>query len=217
MPSSDNLCKYEGNNVLLVEGTNDCHVVMALCEVYKVPETFGIYACGNDDRVLKRLNALISQANLPKKIGVMLDADGEVANRWESIKAKLRAYNYEFPDPPEPSGTIIEGNSIRPRLGIWLMPNNQTSGMLEDFCVDMMAPGSKEYVTNTVVHAQQNGFCTFKGVHFSKAVVHTYLAWQDEPGCPLGQAITKRSLQPDTKIAIVFTEWLNRLFNSPNC
>ncbi|BAC91019.1 gsl3078 [Gloeobacter violaceus PCC 7421] len=53
---------------------------------------------------------------------------------------------------------------------------------------------------------------TFKEVHRSKAVIHTYLAWCDEPGYPLGKAITSQSLQPQTSIARKFTDWLVRLF-----
>lgn len=47
---------------------------------------------------------------------------------------------------------------------------------------------------------------------FSKAVIHTYLAWQDEPDRPLGQAITKQALRPQTDIAVRFTDWLKALF-----
>ena len=54
---------------------------------------------------------------------------------------------------------------------------------------------------------------TFQSLHLSKAIIHTYLAWQDEPGYPMGQAITKQSLRPHTDIAIKFTDWLTRLFN----
>ena len=36
---------------------------------------------------------------------------------------------------------------------------------------------------------------TFKAAHYTKAVVHTYLALQDKPGKPLGQAITAESLR----------------------
>jgi len=40
---------------------------------------------------------------------------------------------------------------------------------------------------------------TFIPNHKSKAVIHTYLAWQNEPGMPLGQAITARALNPEKK------------------
>jgi hypothetical protein len=52
------VCRQDTDKVLLVEGDNDCHVVMALCAAHTVPETFGIYQCGSDIGVLKRLNAL---------------------------------------------------------------------------------------------------------------------------------------------------------------
>jgi len=53
----------------------------------------------------------------------------------------------------------------------------------------------------------------FKEAHLSKAELYTYLAWQDEPGKPFGIAITAHALQPETKIAHLFTDWLHRLFN----
>ena len=53
------ICKSEAERVLLVEGKDDCHVILALAQYYRLPENFGIYECGNDANVLKRLNALI--------------------------------------------------------------------------------------------------------------------------------------------------------------
>jgi hypothetical protein len=49
---SADICKEQGRKILLVEGINDCHVVMALCKAHDVPQTFGLYECGNDDGVL---------------------------------------------------------------------------------------------------------------------------------------------------------------------
>ncbi len=43
-------------------------------------------------------------------------------------------------------------------------------------------------------------------------MIHTYLAWQDESGYPLGRAITRQALRPQTEIAIRFAHWLTRLF-----
>ena len=53
------ICKSEAERVLLVEGKDDCHVILALAQYYQLAENFGIYECGSDERVLKRLNALI--------------------------------------------------------------------------------------------------------------------------------------------------------------
>ena len=45
-----------------------------------------------------------------------------------------------------------------------------------------------------------------------KAVLHTWLAWQEEPGTPMGQAMTKRYLDPKIHPAPAFEAWLRELF-----
>ncbi|MFB8792229.1 MAG: DUF3226 domain-containing protein [Potamolinea sp.] len=207
------VCKQNTEKVLLVEGDNDCHVVMALCAAHNVPETFGIYQCGSDVGVLKRLNALIISPNPPQVIGVMLDADNpSLEGRWESIKGKLKHYIYVFPNIPDADGTVVEAVTDKPKLGFWLMPNNQNSGMLEDFCAELAEPASLSFARECVEQAQIKEITTFKEVHRSKAVIHTYLAWHDEPGYPLGKAITRKALRPHTEVAVRFTNWLIRLF-----
>ncbi|MBW4672260.1 MAG: hypothetical protein KME60_33810 [Cyanomargarita calcarea GSE-NOS-MK-12-04C] len=206
------VCKQDTDKILLVEGDNDCHVVMALCAAHTIPETFGMYQCGSDVGVLKRLNALIVRPNPPQVIGVMLDADNSLASRWESIKGKLKHYNYAFPTKPDADGTIVQSLAYEPLLGFWLMPNNQDSGMLEDFCAELAKPASLAFARECVEEAQRKNLTTFKEVHLSKAIIHTYLAWHNEPGYPLGKAITRQALRPQTDVAIRFTNWLINLF-----
>ncbi len=118
-------CKDKSEQVLLVEGKNDCHVIMALCKQFSLPEQFGIFDCEGDIKVLKRLNALIPGPDPPKTIDILLDADRDgVLKRWNQIKQKIKSHNYAFPEQPELSGTILPVNPGKPRLGIWLMPNN---------------------------------------------------------------------------------------------
>lgn len=206
------VCKQDTDKVLLVEGDTDCHVVMALCKAHNVPEVFGIYQCGSDDGVLKRLNALIIRPNPPQVIGIMLDADNpSLEGRWRSINRKLQTYSYKLPTKPDADGTIIISND-EPKLGFWLMPNNQDSGMLEDFCADLADPNSLEFARECVAQAKAKQLTTFKDVDRSKAEIHTYLAWHDEPENPLGRAITKQALRPNTDLAIKFTNWLTQLF-----
>ena len=92
------------------------------------------------------------------------------------------------------------------------MPNNQDAGILEDFCAKLAEPASLEFAENCVKKAYESKVTTFKEVDYSKAVIHTYLSWHDEPGYPLGKAITSQALRPHTDIAFKFTEWLKRLF-----
>ncbi|MBD2312281.1 hypothetical protein H6G20_11470 [Desertifilum sp. FACHB-1129] len=214
MSSKKDICKQDSDKVLLVEGTNDCHVVMSLCKANQVTEgLFGIYECGSDDDVLKRLNALIVRPNPPQVIGVMLDADSSLQLRWQSIRDKLRNnHSYVLPTNPDIDGTVVERLEDKPKLGFWLMPNNQDSGMLEDFCAKLAEPECFKFAQECVQEAQRKNIVTFKAAHYSKSVIHTYLAWQDEPGYPLGKAITGLALRSDIEIAVRFTNWLNRLF-----
>ena len=156
----DNVCRQDTDKVLLVEGNNDCHVVLALCNAHQVPETFGIYQCGSDIGVLKRLNALILRPDPPEVIGVMLDADNpSLLGRWNRVRGKLRGnnHNYAIPDSPEIDGTIVDNVEDKPKLGFWLMPNNQDSGMLEDFCAELAEPDSLLFAQECVekAHAMQ--------------------------------------------------------------
>ena len=206
-------CKYGGKKVLLVEGKTDCHVILALRSYYKIPENFGIYQCGGDLEVLKRLNALILQPAPPERIGVILDADyGNIESRWGQVREKLKNHSYSMPGQPAPNGTIIEGGEDIPVIGVWLMPDNQTSGLLEDFLMPMVPAKAIEAASACVKKAESTGVARFKKPHRSKAVIHTYLSWQDEPGRPLGQSITSLALQPDTGLAETFVNWLKRLF-----
>jgi hypothetical protein len=208
------ICKDEGNRVLLVEGKNDCHVVLALCNSHDVPKTFGIHECEGADGVLKRLNALILRPGPPEIIGVVLDADNDGVNaRWQKIQTKIREHGYLFPTNVRPEGTILEDNPGKPRIGIWLMPNNEDPGILEDFLLAMAGREGTIAASECVAMAKDKGLTSFRENHSSKAVIHTYLAWQDEPGKPLGQAVTSHALEPNTHIAVVFVGWLNRLFN----
>lgn len=206
------------SNVLLVEGNNDYHVVGALCRAHGLPNgLFETKDCKGDDGALRTLNASImaSEMERPNVIGLMLDADRpDVAGRWQSIRHKLQDYPYLLPEQPVSTGTIITSTEQGfPQLGFWLMPNNQDIGMLEDFVKEMMPSNCVSVVEQCLIQAQASGCTNYKTVHQSKAIVHTYLAWQNEPGRPIGQAITARALQPGTDTAIQFTTWLGNLFN----
>jgi hypothetical protein len=210
----EDLCKSQGSTILLVEGVNDCHAIMALCEKFKVPETFGIYECGGGTEVLKRLNALLLAPSKPNIIGVVLDTDNpDLATRWNSIKDKLKHYHINFPADPTIDGTIIEADEDLPRLGFWLMPNNQAPGMLEDFCLAMINSQYIKVIDKCLSVAKAGKISNFREVHRSKAKLRVYLALQDEPGLPLGQAITARILLSNNTLAVNFISWLNSLFN----
>jgi hypothetical protein len=112
-------------------------------------------------------------------------------------------------------GTIIE-ESLLPIAGIWLMPNNQLPGMLEDFVGFLVPQGDPLWNrAGECLNGIPAEHRRFYDVNRSKAHIHTWLAWQDEPGTPLGSAITKRYLDADAAHAKLLMDWVRRLFNLP--
>lgn len=51
----------------------------------------------------------------------------------------------------------------------------------------------------------------FKATYLSKAHVHTWLAWQEEPGTRMGETFKKRYLDPNHPQANLFVACIKRL------
>lgn len=149
-----------------------------------------------------------------RTLGVVLDADENPERRWHAIGGRLAEEGYtSIPRQPARSGTIID-ESGKPRVGIWLMPNNQLPGMLEDFVVhlipkdDVLRPKAQQ-VLDEIESQKLNRYPL---AHHPKALIHTWLAWQRNPGQPMGQAITAHTLGRNEATAQSFANWLNTLF-----
>ena len=210
---SAEVCRESGSRLLLVEGRNDCHVVMALANARGLERRFGIYECGNKGLVLSRLNALVISAQKLEILGAVLDANAVGAARcWQSVRQKLGRYSYKFEEGPEIGGSIVSGERGEPRLGIWIMPDNENPGNLEGFCLSLLSEAESAAAQEAVDLGVARGVATFKPSQRSKAIVHTFLAWQDEPGRPLGQSITGGRLAGSAEMAGLFVSWLERLF-----
>ena len=205
-----------GPRMLLTEGKNDCHVICSLCVKYNIEENFQIYDCQSDERALKKLSALISSSIAPEVLGIVIDADNpSLRGKWDNLNARLVKEGYTLPAIPSEGGTILELVG-KPKIGIWLMPNNKIDGMLEDFCAELASPDAIAFARKCTMEAKDNGFSTFIDNHLSKATVHAFLSWQDTPGMPLGQAITANALNGEHDSAVKFVEFLNLLFSAPN-
>jgi hypothetical protein len=212
-------CKDETSKVLVVEGKNDCHGVYQIAARNGLKDIFGIWQGDNDTQALERFGGLLVDRKRPHTLGIMLDADREaggsmrgVKHRWDQIASRLTGYKYDLPATPELDGTIMEGPPGLPRVGIWLMPDNQQDGMFEDFLLSQISTNAFEFAQLTVRTAREKGFGSYKLVHESKAITHCYLSWQDEPGYPVGIGVKSGLFNLESDAAKRFVAWLERLF-----
>ncbi len=201
----------EAKSVLLLEGSDDCNIISKFCEDNAIRADFGFCNCGGDNQVLHKLNALLKKSDPPEVIGVILDADQNIDERYQEIKAKVADF-YNLPKNMPKDGLVHLEKGL-PKLGIWIMPNNQDNGALEEFYLELATDIDTDFIDNTIQEAEKKELTSFKSQHRKKAIMHTYFAWQDTPGMPLHAAINKIVLDNNAEIAHVFKGWLISLFN----
>jgi hypothetical protein len=199
---------------LLVEGNDDQHVIWALCEHFKINETFDIIDAEGIDKLLVQIPIRFKQTDIDT-IGIIIDADTDLKSRWNNLKQIFSDQGIPLPVELPAEGLIVkESGSIT--IGIWIMPNNNVNGMLEDFIAflvpndDKLLPIIKDNL-NIIESKQLN---QYKPIHKSKAVIHSWLAIQEDPGTPMGLGITKRYLTTEEEVCLNLVNWLNRLFNN---
>lgn len=210
------MAKY--SQQLLVEGKDDKYVIYSLCEKFEIKESFEIKDCEGKDKLLDKLPTLLKGSGNLNTIGVVLDADTDLNNRWKEVCDILKkSGKYEdIPETCDKNGTIIfpkEEDDIK--VGVWLMPNNNDKGMLEDF-VSFLIPEDDKLlpkVDKALSEIEEEKLNQYKEIHKSKARILTWLAWQKVPGTPMGLAITKKYLSTTPVICQDFISWLNKLFN----
>jgi hypothetical protein len=210
---------------LLVEGKNDRHVIWALCQKYQVPQTFSVEIGINDgsnqqknqgvEELLDGIPVILKEENL-ETLGIVVDADQDLAARWQGMTNKLKEFGYrDIPPAPLENGWI-HTQEEKPKIGVWVMPDNQLPGMLEDFVAYLIPAEDKLQGKAHVIleEIEREALNPYSLTHHQKALIHTWLAWQQTPGMPMGQAITAKALCHDSAIAKRFIDWLNNLFGS---
>jgi hypothetical protein len=150
-------------------------------------------------------------------IAIVLDADTNIQSQWEAVKNRLLKLNFDVPEHPNTDGVLaLHKTDDTIKVGIWIMPDNRLNGMLEDF-VKMLVPANDlmiEKATKIVneIKEELDETTRFRDVHLAKAEIHTWLAWQENPGSPMGQAITKKYLNTDNEVCVRFLNWLTSIY-----
>lgn len=203
---------YPAPRVLWVEGKDDQAVVYALCAAHALPAVFEIQPRGGVETLLNGLGLALRGVPI-ERLGVVVDANGDADARWSAVARIARAEGYtDFPEAPDVAGTILSGFEASPRLGVWIMPDNSNPGTIEDFAAKLVPPGDALWVqAGEAVDSIPEQDRLFPVARRSKAHMHTWLAWQEQPGSPMGQAIGKGDLDAHAPAAQRFVAWLRRL------
>lgn len=210
---------------LLTEGKDDIFAIASLMGHYvpwgdknhKDQWPVKIEAAGSVDELLKPsyISSCFKRSGL-EAVGILLDADEDCKGRWESIRRACLPLHDDLPIEL-PSEGIINTKAGAPRLGIWIMPDNGSAGMLETFLSYLLPTSSRglwQHAIESTATAKEIG-APFRQAHLDKAHIHTWLAWQDRPGDPFGVALKRRCLEPHCPAAKSFADWFMKLYQLP--
>lgn len=211
---------------LIVEGS-DAIVIANICKKRRLPAPQGysneqkfkdefVVAAGGYDKALIAFSEALNNSAI-NRLGLVIDADEEgAARRLETIKNILAA---KFLDIDlsnfilASDGMIINahGSLI---VGVWIMPNNDNNGYLEHFVAQMAPHEDQLWIhTNSIVqNLTEQSFCRFSSIRKQKALVHTWLAWQQEPGKPMGVGIEAGYLDAHSISVDAFVNWMRQVF-----
>jgi hypothetical protein len=218
--------------LLHVEGPDDVAVISALLarhgiETKRGSEFLSIEVRGSVEKLLDSMGDAI-RVSTGSPVGFVLDIDTRLEDRWKVVRSRLEKIGVSPPDQCPPEGYVAQMTGYPFSFGVWLMPDcRQHSGKLEHLverlipenhplwtfareCVDSAAIRVDE--ANTGLPVDSTPWKRFTDADRIKAEVRTWLAWQSEPGAPMGAAITYHILKHDSAEALAFIRWLRRLY-----
>ena len=166
---------------LLVEGTDDENVLKHICGTRGVGRLDKVKNLGGFYKLRASIPAELRESDL-EAVGVVVDADTDMNSRWQSIRDQIISVGYQsVPIQPVVDGTILDPpeGTLLPKVGIWIMPNNRTDGILENFLRFLVRPPNDlfDHVEASVAAIPQE-HRRFKDLDEIKAIIHTWLAWQ---------------------------------------
>lgn len=190
-----------------------------------------IQPCGGIEEAIGKFEAaILNIASNPRVIGLVIDNDPD-QNRERQIselitriqQQRIGGDTFSWNTATGADGILVPGgfiaepaNDVTPRISYWLMPDNQNEGMLEDFLAQIIPYDRndlRDFAINSAQQAKSDYKAPYKDCHATKAAMHTYLAWQDEPGKPFGLAFDQKSFDSQHALAVGFVAWIQRLFS----
>jgi len=200
---------------LLVEGNDDEHVLKHVWDTLSLPYQHQIVRFDGVDELLVKMPVLLLESDI-EVVGIVLDADTNFESRWNSVRGRLISSGYQqVPTMPTYEGTVISppANTLLPVVGVWIMPDNASDGILEDFLKQLIPQNSLlfKHVEQSVDSIPAD-LRRFRDIARPKVLIHTWLAWQEVPGQPYGTAIKSKYLDPESDAAKRLSEWMRTLF-----
>jgi hypothetical protein len=213
-------------HVLLVEGFADRDFFEQVCKLLDLSPLVTVAtskdyqgARNTKEDIFKLLPDLLTQIGIGKieRLAVVVDADKlEHGSGYEKTLNKVKEItaNQGFAlAENQTNGLIFKHNEELTDFGLWIMPNNQDEGMLENF-IKQCVKNDELPLFNHAVQTVQNlpEPKKFEPHHETKAEVATWLAWQKKPGHGLYHSVQVDLLDTNHALFQEMAQWLKKIF-----
>jgi hypothetical protein len=177
--------EFTKTKFLAVEGKDEKNFLKKLLEYIDILDIADIYPAGGKDQFKNIMLALSKSRGFGslKKIAVIRDADENAEDAFKSVTGVLKNIGLQIPERP---GEFSSGS---PSVGVFIMSDNSSKGMLEDLCLESVKDHeSMECVENFITCTRE---LKEKPKIISKAKVQVFLATKPEIVNSLGVAAQK--------------------------
>ncbi|MBL0871002.1 MAG: hypothetical protein IBJ18_10545 [Phycisphaerales bacterium] len=203
-----------------------------------------VHCKGSDTGVIDAVSVAI-KASGKHPVGFVVDTDAfeppssqfpkgrrlSRTDRWSAIRARLASVEVVLPTPQQPidselpsGGFISRSLRFERDVGVWLMPDNRADyGKIEDLLSTLVPKGDALFELAKRATTEALGISTtrpsenpaIQTKNERKGQLHSWLAWQEEPGMSYGHALRRKYFEHNSSVATAFVAWFKRLYGLP--
>lgn len=220
-------------NILIVEGEADRGFFTEVCKESKLTVDVKVGAAKdfggrrNSKQAVFNLlsNSILRQLDdadaAIKRAAIVVDADSAAdgglgfASTLHRVSELLVSKGYSAAEALPSGGYQFQHPDGLMPFGLWIMPDNQNDGMLENWISQCVSADQQQLFSHaaTTVSGLQNPL--FSNTRRTKADVATWLAWQRKPGEGLYTCITNDLLDNNAALYSGLVTWLRTIFTEP--
>ncbi|MCP4155807.1 MAG: hypothetical protein GY757_49235 [bacterium] len=161
---------FKKTRLLAVEGDDEVNFFKKLLDHLGISTVVDIRKAGGKDAFKNLMRAFTVTRGFKEleSIAVIRDADDNADSAFKSISGILKKIDLK---PPDRAGQFSNGN---PTVGIYIMPDNSSVGMLENLCLDTVKEHEAMKCVDDFIACTQK--LTEGPKNISKAKVQAFLA-----------------------------------------
>lgn len=195
-------------NLVVVEGKDDREFIDFLLRKLNIMD-YQIIELKGKNNLHKTLPTLTKTSGFEnvRNLAIFLDANSSVINTFRSIQSALK--KAQLPVPSEPN-QVVHG---KVNLGVFLFPDCQSPGALEDLIVKTIDFHMLECIKDYLSCVQKYK-AEFQLSVNSKSVVYSYFAVQDEPSQSFDLALKRGHIDLESPEFDKVKSFLKQLFRT---